>query len=120
MREIKFRGMEVFDKKWVYGWLANIAATSDKRNNKGWRIIENISDGNVYTPVIPDTVGEFAGLSDINGKEIYEGDIVLIPYNHIGNIVVSYKNGRYNISQYKWDEGEVIGNIYENPEMVKE
>lgn len=65
MREIKFRGKRLDNGKWVYGYLAD----------------ENyINDINTFDlssiEVDSDTVGQYTGLNDANGKEIYEGDII--------------------------------------------
>lgn len=83
---------------------------------------------------------QFTGLTDRNGKEIYEGDIIEVSKENIEHIggsitktVVGYKNGCYmagrnnidNLNTYLWllagDVGncEVIGNIYENPELLE-
>lgn len=78
-------------------------------------------------------VMQYTGLKDKNGKEIYEGDIVIanLKYFHIKNekCKVIFKNGYFGIqygycddyfkSFLAWDDFEVIGNIYENPELLK-
>ncbi len=126
MRDIKFRGKIKNSKvnKWVYGYLVDECHINEK-NQLG------------YTPIRKETIGQYAGLKDKNGKEIYEEDIIKIKHKfdnteYICEIIYidgafrtkKFIFGSYYDCLYYWYandcEIEVIGNIYDNPELLEE
>lgn len=126
MREIKFRGKRLDNGEWLYGSLVIL--------NGRYFIFD---DANRHE-VDPTTVGEFTGLKDKNGKEIYEGDVIRSPlsedktrphriFYHTGNAafmgaLIDRKELCYlRLDQdwiYKFGK-EVIGNIHDNPELIE-
>ena len=125
MRDIKFRGKRIDNGEWVYGSLLN------DFGGDTWIIntLQEIKDAtikNVWHKVAPETVGQYTGLRDKNEKEIYEGDILrdehtqkirAVEYNSPSFVLVD--SNRYFFWNCHYDEQEVIGNIYENPELME-
>ena len=116
MRQIKFRGKRVDNGEWVYGDLNQNPIHYD------CQIIEN---GVIHHSVIRETVGQYTGLTDRNGKDIYENDICLTDdssYIHIkyGESAESFSRFNVGFSTYGYTQDllEVTGNIHNNPGLL--
>jgi uncharacterized phage protein (TIGR01671 family) len=145
MREILFRGKRLDNGEWVEGQLlyfkssvnaeefALIVEGCEWDNSNDWFNIGK------RAKVIPETIGQFTGLLDKNGKKIFEGDILKQKWEYYKNqlVVISYDQASFGYatksdfrrgvsdpiddSEYGLSIGtcEVVGNIHDNPELLK-
>lgn len=148
MREYKFRGKENSTGRWVYGGLFKEPAPPQcfekTLEDKYWIVYPNpqfMPDWNlpfdmVRTDVDKNTIGQYTGLHDKNGKEIYEGDIVFIKgdtevLDIKGKVEYSDTFAQFIITNTgniideaeplgDYEDIEVIGNVFENKELLNE
>ena len=132
MREIKFRGRRTDGKGYVYG-------VSIYQEKDMYYVLYPIEG---HVPIVKGSLQQYTGLKDRNGKEIYEGDVIkqkcpIQNRTEIGEVFYLVEDGRYLIKCDKFPSGslcinsiasvegatghhcEIIGNIYENPELLE-
>jgi uncharacterized phage protein (TIGR01671 family) len=151
MREILFRGKTKENGEWVQGYFVYAKSDFDSEELREADIIPHNTDRvykgeyNVVFPCIPESIGQYTGLTDKNGNKIFDGDILSIaqimdgigkynfpPLKYPVNVVVIWdkcawswkticKDKRYIHFPDAWChfECEVIGNIHDNPELLR-
>ena len=126
MREIKFRGKRADTGEWVYGYYYSECGNTYIIVN---RQAESMTKRNIPFLVEEDTVGQYTGIKDIDGKKIYEGDIVKDKYKNryevryddkrmswIAHSTIPFEN---NIPLCVVTECTIIGNIHDNPKLLE-
>lgn len=128
MREILFRGKTIGNGEWVEGYYykAKYYRTDDELCD--YITVPHPKEYNEPSShyiVNPETIGQYTGLKDKNGTKIFEGDIILLkgydePYQVVFDescFQVYSDSVRYAMDNFYDYEIEVIGNIYDNPEL---
>ena len=126
MREILFRAKNYRTKQWVYGipFKNPLRGSKDAYYPQIIPEVHGVHSTINSCSIIEETIGQYTGLTDKNGVKIFEGDIV------------EYEGKRYSINYlphyarfsavkpntvfcvFAYQRGEVIGNIYDNPELI--
>lgn len=122
-REIKFRGLRVDNGDLVYGYYVYT-----KGDNKHWII----KLGEYKREVLSESVGQYTGLHDKNGKEIYEGNLITIDQedeedvfvikwdDDTARFVMECTSYTCDFDNYSGPECEIIGNIFDNQGILQE
>lgn len=126
MRAILFRGKLKGNNEWIEGCVVHWGEKMYILNENDVEIgVADYYGVNIDKEVDPETVGQYAGLTDKNGVRIFEGDIVR---DHKGEFcLVGYFNGGFSpfaISGWECEPDptacEVVGNIYDNPKLLED
>lgn len=135
-RDIKFRGKRVENDEWIYSSSIIIKEVAG---------VDNVflNEGGKWLRILPKTVGQYTGLKDKDGNEIYEGDLIALyrDYDIVGGKIVETRaydleaviftkggfctNESDDLLMGNWiteadSEYEVIGNIHDNPELLNQ
>ena len=142
MREILFKAKRIDNGEWVEGYVFDDGFVDSKRMFVGGLVIMDYKGtaddrwevGTAFYEVDPNTICQYTGLTDKNGNKIWENDIVKGLFYHGLKVkaVVAFKYGVFGL---KWNRGdveefsaftsicnveyEIIGNIFDNPELLE-
>jgi len=136
-REILFRGKRKDNGKWIEGYLFDDGFANSNRMFIGGFVIEDYKGaaddnysitGTDFYEIDHSTICQYTGLNDRNGRKIFEGDILKSGLNKIGKIVYNQshmafliledkENKYYFIRECDGNHIEVIGNIFNNPDL---
>lgn len=125
MREILFRGKRIDNGEWVQGYPCRYGWIGKEKDY----IIPDYASA-LYTAEIDlETIGQYTGIVDKYGMKIFEGDIVWNDYdngkgkvewdNDMAKFIITFSTFTIDFDNIYGDELDVIGNVYDNPELLK-
>ena len=130
--EILFRGKRIDTGEWVYGFYGHKPNGNEVEEHFIMEWCFNAASDSIYTyfrdvPVIPETVGQYTGHDDKNGRRIFRGDVLVLYGDRFvilwdeerGGFLLDYCqfDEQYDFSEF-WPTSEVIGNIHDDPELL--
>lgn len=133
MREILFRAKEISTDKWVEGYLVKISENDYRiatEEDISWSYTKLGDYDGIMTRVAPETICQYTGLTDKNGNKIWENDVVknvteCVVYKCSYNLYnceyqFNNKNESFGMGYASIHKFEVIGNIFDNPELLED
>ena len=127
MREILFRGKRVDNGEWVQGYICRYGWTGKEKNY----IIPDYTSVLFTAEINPETVGQYTGLTDTNGRKIFEGDIIENIVTGEKGVIQWFdeysafmiwsrtKNAIYFLYDNAFSRIHIVGNAFDNPELLK-
>lgn len=125
MREILFRGKRTDNGEWVQGYICRYGWIGKEKDY----IIPDYASALYTAEIDPETVGQYTGLTDMNGRKIFEGDTFWNSYdedygkvewdNDMAKFIITFPTFTVDFANVYGEELEIVGNVYDNPELLK-
>ena len=138
MRKIEFRAISIASGEWIYGYLIELFTTAGQEPRYAIDMCRSYTADGISQSVFevdPKTIGQYTGLNDFDGKPIFENDIVVAsdPINPNERYCLQVKwTNTFDQAAFRLVDNEnywsdiqeyhvlVVGNVHENPELLKQ